>query len=224
MIPRVLLDTAPMPGGGPELRLYRRSDEFQIMTGAVELMTSRAAGTEEALANIAWERITGRPRPTMLIGGLGMGFTLRAALTVLPAAAEVTVSELVPAVVAWARGPLAHIFAGCLDDPRVTIAQEDVAATIGRAAAVWDAILLDVDNGPHALVVETNDRIYAPAGLRAAREALKPGGVLAIWSSNADAAFTRRLKAERFAVDEVRVRSSGHKGTRNHLWFAARSR
>ncbi|HEY0012506.1 MAG TPA: hypothetical protein VGB79_06585 [Allosphingosinicella sp.] len=224
MIPRVLLDTAPMPGGGPELRLYRRGEEYQIMTGTIELMTSRAAGTEEALARIAWERIAGRARPAMLIGGLGMGFTLREALAVLPADAKVTVSELVPAVVAWARGPLAHIHAGSLDDPRVTIAQEDVAATIGRSRARWDAILLDVDNGPHALVVETNDRIYAPAGLRAAKYALKPGGVLAIWSSNADAAFTRRLKAERFAVDEVRVRSAGHKGTRNHLWFAAKSR
>jgi spermidine synthase len=222
MIPRVLLDTAPMPGGGPELRLYRRGDEFQIMTGSIELMTSRAAGTEEALARIAWDRIEERPRPAMLIGGLGMGFTLREALAVLPADAEVTVSELVPAVVAWARGPLAHIHAGSLDDPRVTIAEEDVAATIGRSRGAWDAILLDVDNGPHALVVETNDRIYAPEGLRAAREALKPGGVLAIWSSNADAAFTRRLKAERFAVDEVRVRSAGRKGTRNHLWFARR--
>ncbi|HEX8192075.1 MAG TPA: hypothetical protein VF552_04180 [Allosphingosinicella sp.] len=224
MIPRVLLDTAPMPGGGPELRLYRRGDEFQIMTGSVELMTSRAAGTEEALARIAWERIQRRARPAMLIGGLGMGFTLREALAVLPADAEVTVSELVPAVVSWARGPLGHIHAGSLDDPRVTIAQEDVAATIGRSRARWDAILLDIDNGPHALVVESNDLIYASEGLRAAREALKPGGVLAIWSSNADAAFTRRLKAERFAVDEVRVRSAGRKGTRNHLWFAARSR
>jgi spermidine synthase len=224
MIPRLLLDTAPMPGGREELRLYRRGDEFQIMIGAVELMTSRAAGTEEALAEIACERLAGRPRPAMLIGGLGMGFTLRAALACLPPDAEVTVAELVPAVVAWARGPLAHIHAGSLDDPRAAIVQQDVAAVIARGRGAWDAILLDVDNGPHALVVETNDRIYAPEGLRAAREALKPGGILAIWSSNADAAFTRRLKAERFTVAEVRVRSAGRKGTRNHLWFAARSR
>jgi spermidine synthase len=224
MIPRLLLDTAPMPGGGGELRLFRRGDEFTIMIGAVELMTSRAAGSEEALATIACERIAGRPRPAMLIGGLGMGFTLRAALAALPQDAEVTVSELMPAVVAWARGPLAHIFAGSLDDRRVTIAGEDVAATIARSRGAWDAILLDVDNGPNALVVESNDRLYAPEGLRTARDALKPGGLLAIWSTHADAAFTRRLKAERFAVDEVRVRSAGRKGSRNHLWFAAKSR
>jgi spermidine synthase len=224
MIPRILIDTAPMAGGEGELRLFRRGDDFQIMIGAAELMTSRAAGSEEALARIAAERLAGRPRPAVLIGGLGMGFTLRAALQALPADAQVTVSELVPAVVAWARGPLAHLFAGSLDDRRVAVAEEDVAATIARAPAAWDAILLDVDNGPGGLVVESNDRLYSAAGLAAARAALRPGGLLAVWSSHPDAAFTRRLLAARFAVDEVPVRSAGRKGARHHLWFAARSR
>ncbi|HEX8645139.1 MAG TPA: hypothetical protein VF702_14615 [Allosphingosinicella sp.] len=221
MKPRELLGAAPVPGGGSELRLYRRGDEFSILIGGVELMTSRAAGSEEALARLACERIAGRPCPTMLIGGLGMGFTLRAALSALPPEAQVTVAELVPAVVAWARGPLAALHAGALDDPRVALLEEDVARTIECGRAAWDAILLDVDNGPGGLSLESNDRLYAPAGLRAARAALRPGGILAIWSSHPDAAFTRRLRTEGFKVEEVPARSAGRKGARHHLWFAA---
>jgi spermidine synthase len=217
MIPRILIDTAPLPGGGA-LRLYRRGDEYAILLGGIELMTSRAAGSEEALARIACERIAGRPRPQLLIGGLGMGFTLRAALALLPPDAAVTVAELVPAVVAWARGPLAHLHGASLDDPRVTVRAEDVACTLPRAR--WDAILLDVDNGPGGFSIPENDRLYAAPGLAAARAALKPGGLLAIWSSHPDAAFTRRLRAARFQVEELPVRSAGRKGARHHLWFA----
>jgi spermidine synthase len=220
MNPRVLLGAGPVPGGG-ELRLYRRGDDFSIMTGGVELMTSRAAASEEALGRLACERIAGRPGTALLIGGLGMGFTLRAALAALPADAAVTVAELVPSVVAWARGPLAGLHAGALDDPRVALLEEDVARTIDRGGAAWDAILLDVDNGPGGLSLESNERLYAPAGLRAARAALRPGGILAIWSSHPDAAFTRRLRTEGFAVEEIPVRSAGRKGARHHLWFAA---
>ncbi len=220
MVPRLLLDTAPMPGGTGELRLFRRGDDFSIMIGATELMTSRASGSEEALARIACERIGGRKRPAMLIGGLGMGFTLRAALAALPQDARVTVAELVPAVVAWARGPLADLFAGSLDDPRVSMVEEDVARTLARSRGAWDAILLDVDNGPGGISLESNDRLYALAGPRAARSALKPRGLLANWSSHPGPAFTRRLKAERFAVEEVPARSAGRKGARHHLWFA----
>jgi spermidine synthase len=209
-----------VPGGEGELRLYRRGDDFSISIGATELMTSRQSGSEEALARIACERIADRRRPAVLIGGLGMGFTLRATLAALPADADVTVAELVPAVVAWAQGPLAELFAGSLDDPRITILEEDVAAPIARARGAWDAILLDVDNGPAGLSIESNDRLYAAAGLRAARGALRPGGVLAIWSSAPDPAFTRRLEAERFHVEELPVRSSGRKGARHHLSFA----
>src|SRR5919112_2520517 len=132
MIPRVLVDTARIPGGG-ELRLIRRGEDFWIMLGANALMSTRLRGSEEALATLACERIAGRPRPAMLIGGLGMGFTLRAALAALPREASVVVSELVPAIVTWARGPMAHVHGGSLDDPRVRIALSDVGDLIAAA-------------------------------------------------------------------------------------------
>ena len=168
-------------------------------------------------------RIRDRARPALLIGGLGMGFTLRAALAALGPAAQGTVAELVPAVVEWAQGPMAAIFAGCLDDPRVAIEVADVAGLIATRRAAWDAILLDVDNGPDGLTRASNDRLYARDGLAAARTALKPGGVLAIWSSGADPAFTQRLRKAGFAVDEQVVRAHGARGGARHiLWFASR--
>jgi spermidine synthase len=221
MIPRLLIDTAEIPGGG-ELRLFRRGDEYSIMLGNNELMNSRLSGSEEALAALAAERLGGRPRPRMLIGGLGMGFTLRAALAELDGDAEVTVAELVPAVVAWARGPMAHIFDGSLDDPRVTLLEADVAAPIAVARSAWDAILLDVDNGPDGLTSQANDRLYSAAGLAAARAALRPGGVLAIWSSAPDPKFTQRLRKAGFEADEVPVRARGTKGARHVIWIASR--
>jgi spermidine synthase len=185
MIPRVLIDTAPIPGGGGELRLIRRGDDFWIMLGANALMSTRLRGSEEALATLACERIAGRPQPAMLIGGLGMGFTLRAALGALPRGAEVVVSELVPAIVAWARGPMAHVHGSSLDDPRVRIDEGDVGDLIAAARSSFDAILLDVDNGPDALSRESNDRLYDLEGLRRARSALRPGGLLAVWVGRA---------------------------------------
>ncbi|KQM67717.1 hypothetical protein ASE75_02010 [Sphingomonas sp. Leaf17] len=222
MVPRVLIDTADLPGGG-SLRLIQRGAEFSIMLGANELMNSRVRGSEEALATMAIDRMPARSDPAMLIGGLGMGFTLRAALAGLGQGAAVTVAELVPQVVDWGRGPMAAVFAGCLDDPRVAIRVEDVRATIAASALAYDAILLDVDNGPDGLTQTANNRLYGLAGLAAARRALRPGGVLAIWSAGADAAFTRRLGDAGFAVEEVVVRSSG-KGTgqRHILWFATK--
>ena len=221
MIPRETIDTAEMPDGGGEIRLVRRGAEYSIMLGATELMNSRLSGSEEALARLAAERIGGRARPRVLIGGLGMGFTLKAALDALPKDAEVIVAELVPAVVRWAEGPLAHLFAGSLDDPRVRIVEDDVALPIG--AGGWDAILLDVDNGPEGLTRAANDRLYDAGGLAAARRALRPGGVLAVWSSAPDRAFTRRLREAGFAVDEVAARATRRgKGGRHHLWFATR--
>ena len=221
MIPRELVDRAPVPGGAEELRLVRRADEYSIMLGATELMNSRLSGSEEELAGIACARIAGRGRPRMLIGGLGMGFTLRAALEALPDDAEVTVAELVPAVVRWARGPLAHLFGTSLDDPRVTVLTQDVAEPIGRGG--WDAILLDVDNGPDALSVPGNRRLYGAAGLGAMRQKLRSGGVLAVWSSAPDAAFTRRLRQAGFAVEEVAARArGGRRGARHILWIATR--
>ncbi|MBX4950001.1 hypothetical protein HJA95_10535 [Rhizobium binae] len=223
MLPWIQLDSATIPGEGGELRLKQRGSEFSIMLGANELMNSRLSGSEEALATLSWERIKTHPKPRMLIGGLGMGFTLRAALAVLPDDADVTVAELVPAVVAWARGPMAEVFKGCLDDPRVGIHQGDVGEEIRAGKSAYDAILLDVDNGPDGLTRKSNDRLYDFAGLRAARDALHPGGVLAVWSSGPDPDFTRRLNDSGFAVDVVNSRAGHKRGARHVIWLGVKS-
>jgi spermidine synthase len=218
----VELDKATMPGGG-ELRLMQRGTEFSIMSGTTELMNSRLSGSEEKLATLAGERIVGRRRVRMLIGGLGMGFTLRAALEALDGDAEVVVAELVPAVIAWARGALAPVFGGSLDDRRVTVSEGDVGRLIGVERGAYDAVLLDVDNGPEGLSRRENDRLYSPAGLSAARSALRPGGVLGVWSSGPDVGFTRRLSAAGFAVEEVKVRATGgRRGARHVIWLATK--
>jgi len=222
MIPWIQLDAVKVPGGREELRLKRRGDEFSIMLGANELMNSRLSGSEEALARLACAKIGGRRRPSMLIGGLGMGFTLRAALADLPADADVTVAELVPAVVAWGRGPMAELFAGCLDDARVQIREADVADLIGAAKGEYDAILLGVDSGPNGLSRSENDRLYSLAGLAAARAALKPGGVLAVWSAHPDRGFAARLRQSGFDVEEVNTRARGKRGARHVIWLATR--
>lgn len=217
---RQLIDSAPVPGGD-ELRLFQRGDEYIIALGGNELMSSRMSGSEEALATMSCARLRDPGSAKLLIGGYGMGFTLRAALAVLGPQARVIVAELVPDIIDWARGPMATLAAGCLDDPRVEIVIADVAATIAAPAAAFDAILLDVDNGPDGLTRPDNDRIYAPAGLAKAKAALKPGGVLAIWSAAPDASFTRRLTAAGFAVEQVSVRArSNGKGARHVIWFA----
>jgi spermidine synthase len=167
------------------------------------------------------ERLGPRGAPHLLIGGYGMGFTLRAALALLPTDAKVTVAELVPEIIDWARAPMAALTAGCLDDLRVVLDMRDVAELIGEARARYDAILLDVDNGPDGLVRAENDRIYSRAGLAAAKAALAPGGILAVWSAGADPAFSRRLVDAGFTVDEVTVRARANgKGPRHHIWFA----
>ena len=223
MIPWTLIDTAIMPDGGGELRLKQRGTEFSIMLGTIELMNSRLSGSEEALARLSHERIRTHSKPHMLIGGLGMGFTLRAALAELPLDARITVGELVPAVVAWARGPMAAVFAGCLDDARVTIREGDVGRLIQSATGDYDAILLDVDNGPEGLTRRANDDLYSVAGLREARKALRPNGVLSVWSSAPDAAFTRRLKQAGFVVEELSVRASTKgRGARHVIWMATK--
>jgi spermidine synthase len=222
MIPWIQLDAVQIPDGG-ELRLMRRGTELSIMSGAIELMNSRLSGSEQALATLTCEPLRDRARPQVLIGGLGMGFTLRAALAVLPPSAEVVVAELVPAVIAWARGPMAELFAGCLEDPRVAIREADVAALIGAASAAYDAILLDVDNGPGGLNRAANDGLYSAAGLAAAAAALKPGGVLAVWSATRDDRFVQRLQRAGYAVEERHVRATGGKrGARHVIWLARR--
>lgn len=220
MTPRELLDTAPVPGGAP-LRLFRHGRDHIIMLDRNELMNTRMSGSEQALATMTIERLGKRPAPHLLIGGYGMGFTLRAALTRLGRDARVTVAELVPQILDWARGPMAELTGDCLDDPRVRIEIADVADAIrgGR----YDAILLDVDNGPDGVVRDANDRLYSMAGLDRARSALTPGGILAVWSAGDDPAFTRRLRDSGFAVEEVAVRArSNGKGPRHVIWFATR--
>jgi spermidine synthase len=219
MTPRDLIGTADVPGGEP-LRLFRRGSDFMIVLERNELMNSRMSGSEEALATMTCARLRDAERPHLLIGGYGMGFTLRAALVVLGPDARLTVAELVPGIIEWARGPMAALTGGCLDDPRVDIAIGDVGAVIADATAQYDAILLDVDNGPDGLTRASNDRLYTVAGLAAAKRALKPGGLLAVWSAAPDAAFARRLGSAGFTVEEVAVRArSNGKGPRHVIWF-----
>lgn len=220
MIKRELLGTAQVPGG-ELLELYSHDRDFMIVLARNELMSTRMRGSEEALATMSIERL-GRDKPLrLLIGGYGMGFTLRAALANLGPRAHVTVAELVPEIIEWARGPMQEVAAGCLDDPRVLLRQGDVANTIDLAAGDYDAILLDVDNGPDGLVREDNNRLYSKAGLQAAKRALAPGGVLAIWSAGQDPRFKARLERAGFAVDEVKVSARGNgKGAKHIIWFA----
>jgi spermidine synthase len=219
----LVLDTAQVPGGG-ELRLKQRGAEFSIMLGQDELMNSRLSGSEEALATIACGKIRRRKTPRILIGGLGMGFTLRAALAALEPEARIVVAELVPAVVAWARGPMAEVFGTSLTDPRVSVREADVGEVIRSGAAAFDAILLDVDNGPEGLTRKTNDALYDLKGLSIARMALRPGGVLAVWSSGPNPKFTWRVRKAGFAVEEVRARANGPRGGARHvIWIATRA-
>jgi spermidine synthase len=221
MVPRELIDTAEVPGGEP-LRLFRRGSDYMIVLERNELMNSRMSGSEEALAEMTIDRLR-VAAPHLLIGGYGMGFTLRAALRRLDADARVTVAELVPRIIDWAKGPMAALTAGCLDDRRVDVVIDDVGAMIRHGRGGYDAILLDVDNGPDGLTRPGNDGLYSMRGLAAARAALRTGGVLAIWSAAPDAAFARRLRDADFAVEEVGVKArSNGKGPRHVIWFATR--
>ena len=224
MIPWEKLDTARVPGTDGELRLMRRGTEFSIMLGTNELMNSRLSGSEAALATLAAKKIEAVAKPHVLIGGLGMGFTLRAALAVLGGGARIVVSELVPAVVAWARGPMARIFGDSLNDPRVSIREMDVTEIIRSQRSKFDAILLDVDNGPEGLTRQANDALYNSSGLKAAHAALRPGGVLAVWSSGPNASFSKRVAGAGFDVNEVQVRATGRGGGARHvIWIATKS-
>jgi spermidine synthase len=223
MIPWVLIDTAQVPGGG-EMRLMQRGAEFSIRLDGNELMSSRLSATEQALATIACDRIKARDAPRILIGGLGMGFTLRAALIVLGPKAQITVAELVPAVVAWARGPMAELSGDNLNDPRVRIHEGDVGDLIRKGKAGYDAILLDVDNGPEGMTRVENDRLYDVKGLRATYAALRAGGVLGVWSSQPNPKFTERLRQTGFSADEIPLRAKGPRGGARHmLWMAMRT-
>jgi len=223
MTPWVLLDSAQVPGNGGELHLYQRGDEFSIkIVGRGELMNSRVHGSEEALAEHTCARLVGCSNPRLLIGGLGMGFTLAAALRRLGDQAQVVVAELVPAVVTWNRGLLGEPAAHRLQDPRVIVQEKDVARLIKAEQQAYDAILLDVDNGPEGLTRKKNNWLYSVSGLNAAYAALRPQGVLAVWSAGPAPEFLQRLRKVGFEVDEMRVRAHGSKGARHIIWFARR--
>ena len=223
MLPRETLATARIPGGDT-LTLVRHGTDHIVMLGRDELMGTRMRFSEEQLAVLTLEQL-GRPAPRLLIGGYGMGFTLRAALGAMGPEARVTVAEIVPEIIEWARGPLAELTGDTLDDPRVDIQQWDVRAVIDDAVdgttPRYDAILLDVDNGPDGIVREGNERLYTRTGLGRARDALTPGGLLAVWSAAPDAKFARRLKDAGFDVEERTVRARpNNKGPRHTIWFA----
>jgi len=217
------IDRAGVSGHGGEVTLLKRGTEFSMRTAGTELMNSRIHGSESALAELTCSRIKRKSGLRFLIGGLGMGYTLAAALEQSEPDTLVTVSELIPAVVRWNREHLGHLAGMPLDDPRVSVEEEDVAETIRKRTSAWDAILLDVDNGPDGLTRKANDRIYGSSGLKTSFSALRPGGILAVWSSGADEAFTRRLKQCGFQTETVtlRARKPG-KGGRHTIWLAGK--
>jgi len=224
LTPWVLLDSAPVPGNGGELRLYQRGEEFSIkIEGHGELMNSRVHGSEEALAEHACARLVECAQPRLLIGGLGMGFTLAAALRQTGDKARVMVAELVPEVVEWNRKLLGKHAGHPLDDPRVTVYEGDVARILRTGQQAYDAILLDVDNGPEGITHKDNDWLYSMDGLNEVYTALRPQGVLAVWSAGPDKKFLQRLRKVGFDVDEVRVRAHGSKGARYIIWLARRT-
>jgi len=222
MIPWQLLDSARIPGNNEDLRLYKRDKEYSIRVNGSEVMNSRAHGSEDALADLACEAIAERPYPRVLIGGLGMGYTAAAALRRFGADCQVVVAELLPAVVQWNRGPLAELAGFPLQDPRVTVREADIALILKEEARAYDAILLDVDNGPRSLMRKDNIWLYTRAGLKASFAALRPPGVLAIWSAGPEETFTRRLCQSGFKANEVRVRARGHAGGWHTIWLARR--
>ncbi len=223
MLPRESLATARIPDG-EELTLVSHGRDFIIMLGRDELMGTRMQFSEEQLAELTLEQLSAKT-PRVLIGGYGMGFTYRAALAKVPDKSEVVVAEIVPEILEWARGPLAHLTGESLDDPRGEVVLCDVAALIDDGndgtCAKFDAILLDVDNGPDGIVRDPNDRLYTRTGIAKAKDALNPGGILAIWSAAPDHKFTRRLMDGGFEVEarEVRARPN-NKGPRHTIWFA----
>jgi spermidine synthase len=224
MVPWELLDSAAVPGCKGELRLYRRGHEFSIRLDRNELMNSRSHGSEDALAELACARVAGRSGPRVLIGGLGMGYTTAAALHRLGVDSRLVVAELVPAVVKWNNGPLADLAGRPLQDDRVTVREIDVAQILKMEHRAYDAILMDVDNGPESLARKANDWLYSRAGLDAAFTALRPAGVLAVWSAGPNRAFSQRMRDAGFEVDEVCVRSRGRRsGARHTIWLAERS-
>ena len=198
----------------------RHGPDYEILCGDEQLMGNWATQSECALATLVCARLGDRAR-RLLIGGLGMGFTLAAALAAVPVYGQIEVVELVPGVVKWAEGPLAHLFDGSLADARVALTTGDVHDVIARQRDAYDAILLDVDNGPDCLVTLANERLYSDWGLRTARDALRAGGILAIWSAYPDATFRPRLDRSGFAAEEVTITAGSADDPQVHtIWLA----
>lgn len=224
MRPWVLLDSTSIPGKGGELRLFQRGDEFsiRIFGRGGELMNSRKHGSEDALAELTCARLKDGSNPRLLIGGLGMGFTLAAALQHAGNNAQVEVAELIPAVVEWNQGPLGEHAGYPVQDSRVVIHEGDVACIIKSEQEAYNAIMLDVDNGPEGFTQKNNNWLYSMDGLISSYEALRPNGILAVWSAGPANDFLRRLRKVGFEVEEKRVYAHGNKGTQHVIWFAKR--
>ncbi|MDQ6987114.1 MAG: MnmC family methyltransferase [Mariprofundaceae bacterium] len=224
MTPYELIDTVRAPGDGEMIRLYRHGDEFSIRVDKMgELMNSRAHHSEDVLAELACMPVANRKNAHFLVGGLGMGYTLAAALVQAGPTARVTVVELVPAVVHWNREYMGALAGFPLDDKRVSVLERDVGKVMHEHENSFDAIMLDVDNGPDGFTREDNDALYGFRGLNNAYDALKPGGVLTIWSAAPDTAFTQRLMKVGFDVEERRVRAhTAQRNNRHTIWIAAR--
>ena len=218
-----LIDTAEIPGDGGDMLLFQCEEEYSIsVEGSGVLMSTWAHQSEDALAELACRKIAGRPKPRILIGGLGMGFTLAAALRRLGDDAEVVVAELVSGVVAWNRGVLGKYAGYPLQDPRTTIREGDVAKILRKERQTFDAILLDVDNGPEGMTRKKNDWLYTEDGLTEAYTALRPGGILAVWSAGPSRNFRERLRKVGYTVQQSRVSEQDNKGDLHAIWLAQR--
>jgi spermidine synthase len=218
MIAWETLDRAPIPGGG-ELTLVRRGHEFAIRVNGAELMASRAHASEERMAEIAAERLGHIERPRVMIGGLGLGYTLRATLDRFPAHARIVVAELIPDVIRWMRGPLAHLAGRPLDDSRVEVLHTDATALLRRSPGAFHALLMDIDNSPSTLIRAANATLYSERGLVSARASLAPGGVLVVWSAGPDARFAERMRRAGFIVRVTRASAHSAGRGRTHTLF-----
>ncbi len=223
MIPWKIHGRAEVPGNGPDLVLYSRGEEFSIRVSGTELMNSRVYAREDELSKLGCARVRERKKARVLIGGLGMGFSLITALDNLNPDAEVVIAELVPGVVKWNRDVFGHLAGHPLNDRRTTLREADVCSVIRERKNAFDAILLDVDNGPEGLTRQSNDWLYSDTGIAYARDALRPDGLLGYWSAGPDRDFVRRLHRASLLVEEVEVRAQGRgRGARTTLWFAKR--
>jgi len=222
MKPRELIATAQIPGHTGELRCYRHDGNYEVYVDHAELMSSRVFGSEQMLAELALERLGHRRTPRVLVGGLGMGYTLARTLELVPEAAKVDVVELVPEIVQWNRELFGDLAGRPLEDRRTNLIVGDVREVLADGAGAYDCVLLDVDNGPDGLSKPSNDSIYNKVGLRSIHDALKQGGVLGVWSAGEDKAFEARLQRARFLVDQHAVRARRTKGPRRVIWIAMR--